>query len=140
MSLVLHKSKATTDFVIVGHPQQYEVNQVFLFWQGRPHKPVLLGSYVGNINNPDFANKINRVRGRLWLKNVNYSEAPSALVVKEIKRMNDVERYNRKMSRVFNEFWRRIDLCTGLFREDQIKDLSERYKQTVVTLKKRYGI
>lgn len=125
------------NYPIIAPKPSYETLQVFVFQSWRRYE--ILGRYIGNINDEDFAKKLARVRGRLWLKNVSYSESPYPEVQKEVKRMNDMERYNRKMSKVFAEYWRQIDKLNGLFRDSEIKLLAIKYKATVSILKKRYN-
>lgn len=131
------------NFVLVERPQ-FEVMQTFKITHGHFYDRSLtlqvIGYYEGNINDPEFLAKLERVRGRLKLRNVNYNELPGYYTVKEVKRMNDLERYNRKMSKVFAEFWRRVDQCNGLFREQEIKLLADKYKNTVAEMKKRYNV
>lgn len=126
-----------TKEIIIAPKQPYEVVQTFTF---RSLRWEILGIYRGHIHDDDFRQKLNRVRARLWFNNVFYMESPSGEYVKEIKRMNDLERYNRKMSKVFAEFVRQCDAQTGLFRDHEIKKISEKYIKTRIELKKRYGV
>jgi hypothetical protein len=124
------------NYPIILPPQQFEVLQEFTFYSHW----VPIGRYADNINDKNFARKLNRVRGRLWLNNINYFESPSSSVVKQVRRMNDIERYNAKMSKVFAEFWRQLDKCTGLFIESDRQTVCIKYKATVAALRKLYMV
>lgn len=86
------------DFVILPKEKpQFEIEQVFSFHFGKHGDyGIPAGRYQGNIQDPEFAKKLWRVRARLFLKNVSFWEAVSAVTMKEVKRLNDKERYDRK--------------------------------------------
>jgi hypothetical protein len=130
------------NFVILKPEKIYEVFQHFTFktyYAGKFYNVEVLGHIVGNINDRNFVKKLNYWRAKLNLAGIVYSQSVAVITNKEVRTLNDYERYSRKMSRVFNEFWRQIDKCGGLFRQDDIDKVCEKYIATVGVLKKRYN-
>lgn len=129
------------NFIIVPkEAQQFEVEQLFSFYIGNHGDwRHLVGRYQGNIQDKEFRIKLDRVRARMMIKGIPHHQSVSPVTIKEVKKLNNLERYNRKMSRLFNEFWRKVDSLTGLFREEELQKLSLDYKNTVAILKERYN-
>lgn len=129
------------DFVIIKPAKEhFEVEQLFTFYIGKHGDyRCMAGCYQGNINDREFALKLDRVRARMMMKSLPVHQSVCAITNKQVKQLNDFERYSRKMTKVFNEYWKQIDQCNGLFRETEIKKLSDKYKSTVAALKQRYN-
>ena len=131
------KTQSKMNYPVFAEKEKFEVETRFVFSEN--HRPSILGSYVGNINDEEFAKKLDRVRGRLWLRNVNYSTTPISLEVKEVKRKNDRERYERKMKMAWKQFWVKHDQITGLFQDSERQELFKEWTKLVSTLRLRYG-
>lgn len=131
------------NFEIIKTKTVWEIEQRFTFQYINRKNEIrqTLGCIQGNINDPKFVKQITRWRGKMIMKNVSYEEIFTAVTNKQVKRMNNMERWSRKQSRVFNEYIKQVDkLKGGIFYEEELKKLSEQYKETVKVLKKRYAI
>lgn len=94
----------------------------------------------GNINDPWFVQRLEYWRAKLMLAGVPYHQSVCAITNREVKYLNDRERWERKASKTFNEFVRRADaIRSDLFYVEKLKELSIDYKNTVQILKERYN-
>jgi predicted esterase len=101
--------------------------------------------YIGNImgnpyTNEAFNRRLQRIRGRLDMKNMQHYGAWSRVNLKEIRKQDDEEKYKRKLGKVMREYERRKrEISLSLFHETQMNTLEADLKVTIETLKKQYN-
>lgn len=137
------------DFVIV-EPERVQVDNPFVVGflalgvgESRPDMDAYyLGSLVGDpYNDDEFKLRLQRVRGRLNVKNMVFTNSFSRIDVKKHRQMSDDEKYQRKITRVNNEYQRQRTKIIGanLFATEELGALEVKYKRTLNAIKKQYN-
>ncbi len=100
-----------------------------------------LGTLVGDpYQDDEFRRRLDRVSGRLRLKNIDFTTSVSRVKINEVRRMDDYQKYNRKMGMVRREYLKRKEAALKtLFSGDAIRLLDEDYERTIKVLKERYN-
>lgn len=101
-----------------------------------------IGCLVGDPYKDDtFRKKLERVRAIMHLRGLLHVQEVCRLNLKKVQRMGNEQKYQRKLTRVRNEYGRRRNLLSGtLFAAERIAELEADYQKTVIVLKQRYCI
>lgn len=139
-------SMISDTFIIHGQVEMEATNVFTFYYQARYNDELqVLGSITGSVNCPVFSMRLRSLRNKLdTLFDGRVTQRAGVLheVVKQRRRLDDDERYSRKMGMVMNEYNRRrqqIADSADLFKEDLYRELEKQRKETVKKLKEIYN-
>lgn len=136
------------DFVIVEKTPYVSDNPFVFHFSGRriterdkEGDAYFLGTLVGDpYQDEEFRRRLDRVSGRLRLKNIDFTTSVSRVSIKQVRRMDNDEKYKRKWGMVHREYLKRKEAALKtLFSGDAIRLLDEDYERTMQVLKERYN-
>lgn len=94
-----------------------------------------IGSYVGALyQDDDFMQMIERVKGKIQLSGVNFFISVSRMGMKEYRRLTAEQKYQRRASKLFNQFTDRINdirKSSSLFKVEEEAKLQHEYLEAV---------
>jgi hypothetical protein len=140
--MVRKTTRNMKEFIIVPKVQEnkYEVSQWFTLYYEVNGTRQLIGSIAGNINDNQFAEKLQYWRGKLMVKKMQWKEYCSPINNTEVKRMNDYERWSRKQAKIYKQFINTAQtLRAELFHEEAIARLCKDYQEACKIIRKRYN-
>lgn len=105
-------------------------------------EPYYIGSLVGDpFQDTSFAKKLERIRGKLEAMNFVYHNVWHRQDLRKPRRLDDISKYRRKMSRIRNEYNRKVEEAQKtLFSDERLKELQRQLAHTEQVIRERYNI
>ena len=135
------------NFIIIAPPIGDPINDFIFFFEARGQGDYgiapMLGTLRGNpYTVPVFKKKLERWRGRLLLAGVDFTSWVARPNLKEVRRMDNEEKYRRKVGKVMRAYeHRKRELqATSLFADQQIAELDADLQRTIKVARATYGI
>lgn len=134
----------TVDFIVIDKPQieAKDLFEITIYAGSHGDYSTPLGSLIGSPQlDVQFNQKLQRIHGKLNLKNLNWFQSWSRLNLKEYKTFTTEQKFRRACSKNYNLRNAKIlhTISTGsLFTQDEIQKINQEYLQAIETLRKRY--
>lgn len=141
MGLPAHINKG---FTIISHESDAPTHRFSFIISTRYADRTVIGNLVGNFNDEVFNAKLRFWQGIMNVKYGRYGiywyQSVTYLQVKESRRLDDLEKYNRAVTRATNEYVKRKEeLEKLLFADEEIDKLQQDYKTRMKKIKKQYN-